>query len=94
MTWLALPGASTDEPASPRIRTVEKRFFVQSQTMDPPHGSNAIAWFDTLTEAQEAADKIWRVDGRQEITDQESGAILVRGNDPAWRPLRVAHSAT
>jgi hypothetical protein len=74
-------------------RIVDKRFFVQNQTMDPPYGSNATAWFDTLIEAQDAADKIWRTDGRQEITDQQSGTILVRGSDPTWRPLAVVHSA-
>jgi hypothetical protein len=88
MTWLALPGAETHEPASSR-RSVVERFFVQVQTMDPPNGTNWTAWFDTAAEAKHAADAVWRPDGRQEITDTRTGEQIVRGSTRDWSPPRV-----
>jgi hypothetical protein len=57
--------------------------------MDPPNGTNSTGWFDTLEEAQQAADKLWRPDGRQEITDTETRDQVVRGSTRDWSPPRV-----
>lgn len=76
-SWERQPG----RPRQPR------RFFVQHMDMNVGrNGINPTAYFDSLTEAQEACDRLWGsdVDGvRQEIIDSETGERWFRADGGA-----------
>jgi hypothetical protein len=68
--------------------SVPDRYLVQHLTVMPSNGANWTTFANTEDEAKLLADRVWgpdRVDDRQEIIDNETGARWIRASGhPEW----------